>query len=46
MVMDGGEPVGDVSHGVGRLGERGRKPSGGRVGFEREVFKGFTLVIL
>lgn len=32
--------MGDVSHGVGRLGERCRKPSRGRVGFEREAFGG------
>lgn len=35
-----------MSHGVERLGERGRKPSGGRVGFEREAFRGLTLVFI
>lgn len=28
-VMGGEGALGDVSHGVGRLGERGRRPSGG-----------------
>lgn len=42
----GGGAMGDVNHGDGRLGERGHKPSGGRVGFEREAFRGFTLVLI
>lgn len=46
VMVGGWKAMGDVSYGVGRLGERGRKPSGGRAGFERGAFRGFTLVFI